>query len=130
VGEVGKVGKVGKVRYLGSGGHIRDVPARDLSEEEFEQYKGQVLAHIAGAHVPLYAVDEVVKEAPTLANLKGVGPATVEILNDAGILSLADLVGVTIDPATFFIPNVSIEKFLAWQEEAQHHLDALQRESD
>lgn len=115
-------------KYVGDGAWLPGVPARDLSEAEFERHRELIEAAAAAGHV-LYAPSTGSGGASTgsgggrsLRDVPGIGAKTAAALAAADVVTVEDLVAadaVFIDAALDGVLDyVTVDKVRQWQADA------------
>lgn len=105
------------VRYVGNGAWLPGVPARDLSQVEFERHREAIEAAAAAGHV-LYMLPDA-KAGKFVTAVPGIGAKTAAALAAADIVTVEDLVAAD---ATFIdaaldgvLDYVTVDKVRQWQ---------------
>ena len=108
-------------RYVGKGAWLPGVPARDLSEAEFERHREMIEAAAAAGHV-LYGQEPDAKAGKLVSAVPGIGAKTAAALAAADIVTVEDLVAADalfVDAALDGVLDyVTVDKVRQWQEDA------------
>lgn len=108
-------------KYVGKGAWLPGVPARDLSQAEFERHSEAIEAAAAAGHV-LYVTEPDAKAGKFVTAVPGIGAKTAAALAAADIVTVEDLVAadaVFIDAALDGVLDyVTVDKVRQWQADA------------
>lgn len=109
------------VAYIGDGGWLPGVPARNLTPEEFEAHQAAIEASVKAGQ-RLYQMPGTLPGEPKLTDVPGVGEKTAKALNRLGVTTIDELIAA--DPESLdtaldgLLDYVTAEKVAQWQSDA------------